>query len=391
MAIIGVILLPKPNRLVGSTNRISTFIRLMSTEPNKGKYGVPTADQIRAAVEKKRDAQKRKKILLNMSIRDVLSSFTGEGDLEEEDFDLKKFDPAPYYANPAAFKKLPYYHRHFMGEQVKELQKRSWKLLSIDQKRFCYWLAYGSFGPREGFPNMYDYYSVSGKGGLNEIAPSDGLAGLDNEKNKEISQNMPPKAQQADELTEIIQQVGENTGKPEQERQAFVLQHSGDKIKKRDTVLARNARKLDPADMMNRKAGIPPDLPFRYPSVLKTARPTAETPIRRLPELDARSFGFKRLKQYQQDRRMNPYNRILIAVLTILTVLAFRHDRKVNLTGSVPVNGWEEEQRQIKEYEEQTAAKKENERLSKLLDESLEVSQSKETGSGRKWYYLWLA
>lgn len=59
---IGVILLPKPNRLVGSTNRISTFIRLMSTEPNKGKYGAPTADQIRAAVEKKRCPKEEKNI-----------------------------------------------------------------------------------------------------------------------------------------------------------------------------------------------------------------------------------------------------------------------------------------------------------------------------------------
>lgn len=388
MAIIGVKCAPQINRLVMPASRTFRMLRLLGTEQNKGTYGAPTAEQIRTAVEKKRDAQKKKKILLNMSIRDVLSSFTGEGDPEEEDFDLKKFDPAPYYASPTAFQKLPYFHRHFICEQVKELQKRSWKLLTADQKRFCYWLAYGSFGPRDGFPNVYDYYSRPKSGDGNLVDGSDRLK----EEGKTISENRKTLIKQnADELTEIIKQVGQKTGGSDSEREAFVLQHSGDKTKKRDTVLARNAKKLDPGEMMNRKAGIPPDLPFRYPSVLKTTQPTFQTLVDRLPGLDPRSFGFKRLKQYQEDRRMNPYNRILIAVLVVLTVLAFRQDRRVNLTGVVPVNGWEEEQRQIREFEEQAELKKENERLSRLLDESVDDSKGRKSSSGRRWYYLWLA
>ncbi|VEU22856.1 DEKNAAC103944 [Brettanomyces naardenensis] len=234
-------------------------------------YGRPTASAINKAIEEKRQAQKNRQILAKASIKDILSSLIGSDDADE-DYDLKKFDPTPYYANPKAYEKLPYFYRHFMGEQIRDKTKKKWKL-----------------------------------------------------------------------LTDLIQQID---SAKDSERQAFTMEQN-------------------PLD--NRKIGVPPDLPFRYPSVLKSTNPDKEMVIERFPSLDSRSFGKKRLEQYQRDRNMNPYNRFLIATLVILTVLGFRKDRRVNLSGKVPVYGWDEEEKERKEEER----RRENDELSLKLRDAI--------------------
>ncbi|KAG7747423.1 hypothetical protein KL912_003447 [Ogataea haglerorum] len=81
---------------------------------------------------------------------------------------------------------------------------------------------------------------------------------------------------------------------------------------------------------------VPPDLPFRAPSVLKSVKPSKDTIISPLPPRDPRLFGPKRLEQYKKDRKMNPYSQFVLGFLLGLTFLNYRKDREVNSTGKVP-------------------------------------------------------
>lgn len=375
---------------IGSTHL--QRLRLYSTIRGDDKYGKPTAAAINDAMRKKKLSEKKKNALIKMSLKDVFSSITGSED-SEEDYDLKKFDPIPYYSSPQKFQKLPYYYRHHMGEQIREEMKQNWKLLTEDQKRFSYWLAYGSHGPRKGFPNVYDYYTNGKEEKLDDDGKVDGVS------NEEASV-MPNKANalETDRFASLIAQSEGNAEKEAAERQALIMRNSNQADSKRDLVLKRSARKVDPMEMINsRGKDVPPDLPFRYPSVLKTLHPKSDTIVTKQPVLDPRSFGKIRLQQYQEDRRMNPYNRFLIATLIVLTVLAFKQDRKVNLTGKVPDYGAASQEEELAEITRKRKEKEDNEEMSRALSKSLEIQKKKKeeanrrkSQQGRKWYYLWL-
>ncbi|KAG7845310.1 hypothetical protein KL941_003155 [Ogataea angusta] len=81
---------------------------------------------------------------------------------------------------------------------------------------------------------------------------------------------------------------------------------------------------------------VPPDLPFRTPSVLKSVNPSKDTIISPLPPRDPRLFGPKRVEQYKKDRKMNPYSQFVLGFLMVLTFLNYRKDREVNSSGKVP-------------------------------------------------------
>ncbi|KAG7839629.1 hypothetical protein KL942_003240 [Ogataea angusta] len=81
---------------------------------------------------------------------------------------------------------------------------------------------------------------------------------------------------------------------------------------------------------------VPPDLPFRTPSVLKSVNPSKDTIISTLPPRDPRLFGPKRVEQYKKDRKMNPYSQFVLGFLMVLTFLNYRKDREVNSSGKVP-------------------------------------------------------
>ncbi|QPG75513.1 hypothetical protein FOA43_002868 [Brettanomyces nanus] len=264
---------------------------------------------------------------------------------------------------------------------IREKMKKSWKFLDADQKRFTYWLAYGSYGPREGFPNVYDYYtSIKGTGSPSgtSVFPPSGTSVF------------PPSGTPASPVSRILQDdslgqlIQEINPKKDSQREAFILQNSTSKI-------VEETKKIDALEMSNRKQDVPPDLPFRYPSVLRAINPSSYTIASRLPALDPRSFGIKRLQQYQFDRNTNPYNRFIVATLVVLTVLAFKKDRKVNLSGIVPEYGWKQEQEEI----QQTQKRQQNEILSLKLKNAMEQQQQQQQQQQhlqepRRWYYLWL-
>lgn len=86
---------------------------------------------------------------------------------------------------------------------------------------------------------------------------------------------------------------------------------------------------------------------------------------------------------------MNPINRIVLVICVFLTVLCFKQDRRVNVTGTVPEYPWDVAEREEKEAQEKK--RKEEEAQKELERIALENEASaKNNKKGKKWYYLWL-
>ena len=132
---------------------------------------------------------------------------------------------------------------------------------------------------------------------------------------------------------------------------------------------------------------VPLDLPFKYPSVLG-APPFGTTvgiKAKKLPPLDPRSFGVKRIQQYREDRRMNPVAKIALVICTFLTVLCFKQDRRVNVTGVIPEYPWDVIEKEERERLKKIQVEEELERQLKQSQLDLETRRTT-----KKWYYLWL-
>ncbi|GME92506.1 unnamed protein product [Ambrosiozyma monospora] len=212
-------------------------------------------------------------------------------------------------------------------------------------KRFAVWLSYGSYGPREGFPNLYDYYTPS----ESQTTPTT--------TSSEPSKSSHPEVEKT-QMGNILSQLTSQGQAPKPMKKEL-------------------------------KDAKPIDLPFTTPSILQTLSPKPTTKIHKLPARDPRAFGKIRVTQYQQDRRMNPYNRIVLLVLVLLTILNFKKDRRVNNTGVVPEYPWEvaakEEKKRVEQEELEKKLKEEEEKV-KLEQEKAEEKKK----NARKWYYLWL-
>lgn len=328
------------------------YVRHVSTDRRNRKI---TPQELDKALREKKEKARQRDILAKAAIRDVWASITpGVGAGDDDELDLNSFDPKPYYSNPKAYEKLDFYYRHHMDETIHDQEKKNWKLMTWDQKRFAYWLAYGSFGPREGFPDVYDYYSKPENAKVEEAYVE---SSIDDSPIRQVQDN--------DRLSQLIQQVGRDTGKTEAERQASVMDLSSSKEAEGDN--GRSGKRVAPMKMVNHIEEVPPDLPFRVPSVLKSTAPTADTMTKKQPTLDPRSFGTLRLQQYQRDRQMNPYGRFIVAVIVVLTLFNFKKDRKVNVTGVVPEYGWEDDDKHMEELAKREQRDEEADDLSERM------------------------
>lgn len=328
------------------------------------KYAKPSAKLINSKLKQEKNLKAERNKLALASVRDIFTIFNPNAG-NDEDFDLTDFDCKIYYANPRSFEKLPFFKQSHVVEEMNESLKKNWKSLDKDVKRFSVWWAYGSHGPREGFVELHDYYTPYG------IEAEDNVR-----MEKERGEDEPESSHhQATELDKIIDNIAVETTNKSSDSAKSALQ------------MSNNA--LDSLQLNNRPE-IPPDLPFKLPSILKTFKPDKSTITKKLPMLDPRSFGLKRLQQYRQDRRMNPINRIVLVLTVFLTVLCFKQDRRVNVTGKVPEYPWEVVEREEREEEERK--KKEAEELERLAKErELEALEAeRKANRGRRWYYLWL-
>ncbi|KAG7899410.1 hypothetical protein KL935_003720 [Ogataea polymorpha] len=127
---------------------------------------------------------------------------------------------------------------------------------------------------------------------------------------------------------------------PHGPREGFVTEHRKTVVpekKKADTLLDQIIAETESQKYkVEVDEYVPPDLPFRTPSVLKSVNPARDTIASPLPPRDPRLFGPKRLEQNKKDRKMNPYSQFVLGFLMVLTFLNYRKDREVNSTGKVP-------------------------------------------------------
>ena len=322
------------------------------------RYAKPSAKLINSKLKQEQSIKAERNKLALASVKDIFAILNPNAG-SDEDFDLTDFDCKVYFANPRAFDKLPFFKQAHVVEEMNELLKKNWKSLDKDVKRFAVWWAYGSHGPREGFVELHDYYTPYG---------------VEAEEVKEVKDETPVSKATDTELDKIIDTISEETTKASSQSEKSALQMSSNELE---------------ASHLNKRPELPPDLPFKLPSILQTFRPTASTMVHRYPALDPRSFGLKRLQQYRQDRRMNPINRIVLVVLVFLTVLCFKQDRRVNVTGTVPEYPWDVAEHEEKEAEEKRQqVERGAEEAQRELASQAGASQDKK--GGRRWYYLWL-
>lgn len=340
------------------------------------KYAKPSSKLLNSRLKQEQSIKAERNKLALASIKDIFSIFNPNAG-NDEDFDLTDFDCKVYFANPKAFEKLPFFKQSYVIEEMNEKLKKNWKSLDKDIKRFSIWWAYGSHGPREGFVELHDYYTpygieaeemiinnINNSGGNSTTTTTAATTNLDNNKKNHT------------QLDDIIDKISVETTKASSLSEKSALQLSNNAL---DTM------------QLNNKPDSPPDLPFKLPSILKTFKPTGKTIVKRLATLDTRSFGLKRLKQYREDRKMNPVNRIVIVLCIFLTVLCFKQDRRVNVTGSVPEYPWEVQERE--ELEEANAKLiQEAEEIAKIKKQQQqeELERIKKEKKNKRWYYLWL-
>lgn len=328
------------------------------------KYAKPSAKLLNSRLKQEQDIRTERNKLALASVKDIFSIFNVNAG-SDEDFDLTDFDCKVYFANPRAFEKLPFFKQQHVIDEMNEKLKKNWKGIDKDIKRFSLWWAYGSHGPREGFVELHDYHTPYGVE----------LEGVDSSKvgSNEKSVDNIKSVHEHTKFDEIVEQISHDTAEVSSESSRSALRMTDNE--------------LDSAKL-NKRPDVPPDLPFKLPSILKTFKPTKDTIVHRLPTLDPRSFGIRRLQQYRQDRRMNPINRIILVLLVFLTVLCFKKDRRVNVTGVVPEYPWEIQEREERE-EAERKLKQEEEEAAALLAREQKNGQTHSTGN-KRWYYLWL-
>lgn len=314
----------------------------------------PNMGAISRRLRREKDVKAARNKLLKTALSDSVNVFIPNA--EEEDPELVDFDAKPYMSNPSEFLKLPHYKQVAVVEANKQLLSNNWKKLTLDEKRFAFWYAYGSHGVRDGFPDKYDYFSQE-----NQVSEEKVSSGSDIKKTE---------AKTETELDQLINTITPSSTTVEMASRA---------------ALQSEVAQLD-ASKINFQKDVPLDLPFKYPSILKSAllNPPPETMTKRLPALDPRSFGIKRLAQYKQDRLMNPINKIVLVVCVFLTVLCFKQDRRVNVTGKVPEYPWLKKDEVTKESQNDRASDSHSVAATDKVDETEVVT------SGKKWYYLWL-
>lgn len=331
---------------------------------NTIKYAKPSAKLLNSRLKQEQDIRTERNKLALASVKDIFQIFNPNAG-SDEDFDLTDFDCKVYFANPRAFEKLPFFKQQHVIDEMNEKIKKNWKSLDKDIKRFSVWWAYGSHGPRDGFVELHDYYTPYGVEAKEIKKVDDSI----NDKTENKTHNHT----KSTELDEIVNKISTETVNESSESSKSALQMSSN---------AKDSLQI------NNRPDVPPDLPFKLPSILETFKPTKETKIHKLPTLDPRSFGLKRLQQYRQDRRMNPVNRIVLVCLVFLTVLCFKQDRRVNVTGKVPEYPWDIEEREAREEEERKRIEDaENANRLALENEEREKELKKKS---KKWYYLWL-
>jgi hypothetical protein len=346
------------------------------------KYAKPSAKLLNSRLKQEQDIKAERNKLALSSVKDIFSILNPNAG-SDEDFDLTDFDCKIYFANPRAFEKLPFFKKQHVIDEMNEKLKKNWKGLDKDIKRFSLWWAYGSHGPRDGFVELHDYYTpygveAEGDVGANAVETGTATSGskvLESIKAKEETESSPTgHAPTRTELDEIIAKVSKET--------------TGESSQSARSALQMSNNALD-SSQLNKRPEVPPDLPFKMPSILPTFHPTKATKVHRQPTLDPRSFGLKRLQQYREDRRMNPVNRVILVVVVFLTVLCFKQDRRVNVTGTVPEYPWEVAEREERELEEKRKAEEEASKR-ELLRAAEEQRQLELNTHKKKWYYLWL-
>lgn len=321
------------------------------------KYGKPSSKLLNSRLKQEQDIKTQRNKLALSSVKDIFSILNPNAD-NDEDFDLTDFDCKVYFANPKAFDKLPYFKKVHVITEMNEKLKKNWKSIDQDIKRFSVWWAYGSHGPRDGFVELHDYLTPYGIENYEEI------------KQEPVKKNIKKQS----ELDNIIQNISNETVDSSSALNRSALQMSSNVV---DSL------------QINKRPEVPPDLPFKLPSILSTFKPNKNTKIHKLPDLDPRSFGLKRVQQYRQDRKMNPVNRLVIFSCILLTVLCFKQDRRVNVTGKAPEYPWEVAEREERELEE-AKVKAELEEFQKIEAENLRQEEELKNKRRRKWYYLWL-
>lgn len=330
------------------------------------KYAKPSAKLLNTRLKQEQDVKSERNKLAMASMKDIFSILNPNAG-NDEDFDLTDFDCKRYFANPSEFQKLPFFKQQHVIDEMNEKLKKNWKSTSADVKRFSVWWAYGSTGPREGFIELHDYYTPYG------VEAESGVDAGTNVKT-DIKSNKNEDKVVKTELDELINKISKETVGESSVESKSALQMSSS---------------IKDTTQLNNRLDVPPDLPFKLPSILKTFKPTKDTVVKKLPTLDPRSFGLKRLQQYRHDRRMNPVNRIVLVLMIFLTVLCFKHDRRVNVTGVVPEYPWEVTAREEREEAEKKQLEEENEEK-RLLAEREAAIAAANAAKGRKWYYLWL-
>ncbi|GME94749.1 unnamed protein product [Ambrosiozyma monospora] len=113
----------------------------------------PSAKLLNAKLKEQQDIKEQRNKLASASLKDIFAIFSPNAE-DPDDFDLTNFDTTPYYQNPSLFHELPFFKQQHIINELNDKLKRKWTGVPKDMKRFAVWLSYGSYGPREGFPNF---------------------------------------------------------------------------------------------------------------------------------------------------------------------------------------------------------------------------------------------
>ncbi|KAH3670645.1 hypothetical protein OGAPHI_001160 [Ogataea philodendri] len=255
-------------------------VRFYSGRPVPSKLATarPDARLLNDRLKKEQDLRRERNKLALSSLKDIFAIFSPTAG-DDDELDTSNFDPAPVYANPPSYLELSLPKQQFIVDELDDKFRRHWKNVDPSLKRFAYWLAYGSYGPRAGFDNP--------------------------------------------QLT------------------------------------------------------APPDLPFVLPSAVKTAHPAKTTTITQLPARNPQLFGEKRTQQAQKDKKLNPYNQFVLALVLLLSVLNYLKDKKINDSGTPPDYGYLQGNQLVQMDE-----------LSKKLAAAVAVQPV--PPPPKKWYYLYM-
>lgn len=145
---------------------------------------------------------------------------------------------------------------------------------------------------------------------------------------------------------------------------------------------------------------VPEDIPFSYPSHLKTVNPQPSTNVRKLPAINLMLVNETRKEIFNKNvKKLDPASQAVVIFAFLVTAVAIARDKYMNeqeddcsLENTIDNVGEETETVEwIKDFEQYKHKGPETAEAEKIgFEGGVAADQSPANVTGKKWYYLWL-